>query len=122
MLDIDKRMCWDFVKDNKFMVNLQRPIIKKDVKTKTKVVLLKYIDTCYSIDCPLMIMYRGYTYTFRLNIFYYFIKQFLFIFLFKLPFSQYFPKLDESPYEDIIHRCKISYILVLIMQLLPGLV
>ncbi len=101
LLDIDKRMCWDFVKDNKFIVNLKRPIYNRDVKNKIKTTVLKYIDTCYTIECPLMIMYRGYTYNFRMNIFIYFMKQFIFIALFKLPFSTMIKPFHTDPYEDI---------------------
>jgi len=95
-------MCWDFVKDHKFLLDLQRPIYSKDLKSKQKIVVLKYIDTCYSINCPLMTMYKGYTYKFRMNIFFFFIKQILFIALFKMPFSQIFPNVHSDIYDEIM--------------------
>lgn len=101
-MDIDKRMCWDYIKDNEFLVDLERPISKKDVTYNTKKVKLEFIDTCYSIKCPLMIMYRGYTYNFQMNIFIYFLKQFTFILLFKLPFSLFIPKFSNDQYDDLM--------------------
>ena len=68
LLDIDRRMCWDFINDNMFVLDLVRPIYPKDHKLKQKRCALKYIDSCYTINCPLMTMYKGFTYKFRIEI------------------------------------------------------
>ena len=61
ILDLKKRMCWDYVRDDLFILDLNRPIIDYDRQEKVRTVLRKYKDFCRIVDNPIIIFFNGYT-------------------------------------------------------------
>jgi hypothetical protein len=96
LLDIDKRMCWDFIKEDTYIVDIHRPITAFEVEKKEKRVLKKYYLTCNSGASPLLIFFQGFSYYHRFNIFWVYIKQYIFLLMIKLPYSKLFPDFSSN--------------------------
>ncbi len=91
ILDLDKRMCWDYVIDDLFLVDIFRPVTSFDYAKKEKSTLRKYYYTCNSKISPLLLYFQGFTYYFRYYIFWVLMKHLLFLLLMKIPFSTFLP-------------------------------
>jgi hypothetical protein len=90
VLDMDRRVCWDYVKDDLFHVDLTRPIVTLDKEEKVKNIVTKYRDVCRSNEAPLLIFFNGYSYYWRYHYVWFLLKNFLFVFIIKLPYSKLF--------------------------------
>ena len=100
ILDLDKRMCWDNVINNLFIVNLNRPINLYDKEEKVNKLLRKYKEFCRKSEHPYMIFYNGYTYYWKFHLFWFFLKHYFFLIIVKLPYSKIFTdfKLNNKEY------------------------
>jgi hypothetical protein len=113
LLDIEKRMCWDFIKDLYF-VDLNRPISIFNYHNKLANVLGKYYNDNFTIKSPLMMLFKGYTYDCKYYLFWFLIKHYLFIFIVKIPFSSIFA---DAPENNMQKRSLASFSLSVILCL-----
>lgn len=95
LLDIEKRMCWDFTKDLYF-VDLNRPISIMNYHNKLSNVLAKYYTDNFTIKSPIMMLFKGYSYECKYYLFWFLIKHYVFIFVVKIPFSSIFADAPEN--------------------------
>lgn len=91
ILDLDKRMCWDFVKDDLFVADIFRPVSQYEYEKKEKRTLKKYYSTCNSKTSPLLIYFQGFSYYFKNALFINYMKHLIFLILIKVPFSTFLP-------------------------------
>jgi hypothetical protein len=96
VLDMDRRVCWDFVKDDLFYVDLTRPIIPLEKEEKVKSLITKYKETCRSNEAPLLIFFNGYSYYWRYHFVWFLLKNLFFVFIIKLPYSKLFNDFNNN--------------------------
>lgn len=108
LLEIDRRMCFDFVGSGLFRADINRPIYENNKEVCQKSALEKYIRDTYTLSSPFMTIFRGYTFHYKNYLFWFLIKHIIFVFLSKFPFSRLIPDLEDKD-RDFMIRKLISY-------------